>query len=338
MLFSLFGAFFITFFLTFPYSILDLPGLRNSMNYEGSVAIGKLLVFYTRQFINTKPFIFQFTSILHFALGWGVLIFSSLGLIALIMRISVNFFERKSVDYKFLILIMSFLFFFIPNSLLFAKWTRFINPTFPLFCLFASYFIYEISNIPKSNDIKKIITGILGLTIIIPTLIWSLMFFSIYTRKDVRITSSNWITKNIPQNSLILTETGNMLEVPLAGNYRKISFDFYNLENNPRLQNQLVQYLTSSDYFIIQSRRIFINHQRLSNQFPLTSNFYNLLFSGKLGFEKVREFNSFPKLLSLEIDDELAEETWSVFDHPVIRIYKKVKFYPIDYYAQILKI
>jgi hypothetical protein len=338
MSFFLFGTFFISFFLAFPYSILDFPELRNSMNYEGSVAFGKLVVFYTRQFINTKPFIFQFTKILPFSLGWGVLIFSTLGLIIIVVRVLTNFIERKSINYKLLILLLSFLFFFVPNSVLFTKWTRFINPTFPTFCIFGTFFIQEISNIPKSTKMKNILTSITELIILIPTLIWSLMFFSVYTNGDVRVTSDGWINKNVPKGSLILTETGNMLEVPLTGNYRKISFDFYNLENDSRLQNQLVQYLSSSDYFIVQSRRIFINHQRLANQFPLTSNFYDLLFSEKLGFEKIEEFDSFPKLGNWEINDESAEETWSVFDHPVIRIYKKVNFYPINYYAQILKI
>src|SRR4030042_71079 len=334
----LIGTFFVSFFLAFPYSILDFPGLRNSMNYEGSVAFGKLMVFYTRQFINTKPYIFQFQKILPFALGWGILIFSTLGLIFIGVRILTNFIERKSINYKQLVLLLSFLLFFIPNSILFAKWTRFINPTFPIFCIFAAFFIQEISNIPKSEKTNNILTGITELVIVIPTLIWSLMFFSIYTHKDIRLTSNDWINNNVPQGSLILTATGNTLEVPLTGNYRKIPFDFYNIEKDPRLKNQLAQYLFSSDYFIIQSRRIFINHLRLSNQFPLTSNFYNLLFSGKLGFEEIEEFNSFPKLGSLEINDESAEETWSVFDHPVIRIYKKVNFYPINSYVKILKI
>jgi len=42
----------------------------------------------------------------------------------------------------------------------------------------------------------------------------------------------------------------------------------------------------------------------------------------------VAEFNSYPKITLfgktfIEFPDENAEETWSVFDHPVIRIYKK---------------
>jgi len=60
--------------------------------------------------------------------------------------------------------------------------------------------------------------------------------------------------------------------------------------------------------------------------------FYQLLFSGRLGFEKVEEFNSFPSIGPLSFPDEDAEESFTVFDHPVIRIYKKVqKFNQQDY-------
>jgi hypothetical protein len=74
------------------------------------------------------------------------------------------------------------------------------------------------------------------------------------------------------------------------------------------------------------------------NRFPITSRFYQALFSNELGLRKVKEFNSYPSLAGFEVDDEKAEETWSVFDHPVIRIYEKV--YPLtkNDYAKILEI
>lgn len=133
-----------------------------------------------------------------------------------------------------------------------------------------------------------------------------------------------------------------MLEVPLEGNLQKKAFDFYGLEEQFELQNDFSRFLAQADYFVIQSRRIFINHQRLPNQFPITANFYNLLFSDKLGFQKIKEFNSFPKLVigdwSLIIPDEVGEETWSVFDHPVIRIYQKFEPLSQETYEELLKI
>jgi hypothetical protein len=40
----------------------------------------------------------------------------------------------------------------------------------------------------------------------------------------------------------------------------------------------------------------------------------------------------------LEFSDEKAEETWSVFDHPVIRIFKKIQRFSMQDYAKFLEI
>ncbi len=179
------------------------------------------------------------------------------------------------------------------------------------------------------------------------------MFFSIYKKEDVRLTATNWINKNIPPKTFILTEGGNTLEVPLSGDFRKLPFDFYQLDQEDDLRNKLPALLRGSDYFIIQSRRIFSNHQRLPGEYPATALFYEKLFSGELGFIKLSEFSSFPSLeigprlgepkgserkWGFEINDELAEETWSVFDHPVVRIYKKVNSLTPKEYRTLLQI
>jgi hypothetical protein len=84
-----------------------------------------------------------------------------------------------------------------------------------------------------------------------------------------------------------------------------------------------------------------MNHQRLPHLYPKTSHFYDTLFNGKLGFEQIKKFHSFPKLevigYKLEVADEEAEETWSVFDHPVIRVFKKNVQLTREEYARFLE-
>lgn len=89
-----------------------------------------------------------------------------------------------------------------------------------------------------------------------------------------------------------------------------------------------------------------MNHQRLPQIFPKTANFYAALFDGKLGFTKIKEFTSYPMIqlgpqsggFKLEFPDEKAEETWSVFDHPVIRVFKKMRQLSISDYEKILEL
>jgi uncharacterized membrane protein (UPF0127 family) len=182
---------------------------------------------------------------------------------------------------------------------------------------------------------------------------------SIYRTPDVRFQASKWVYENIPEDAYILSETANVVDIPIPTlngkrqtsnikNYNYVSFNFYDLDEQTQLQYQLRNHLSQADYIFVPSRRIFTNHtcqnfqfsifnfqsinnkscQYLQSKYPLLNKYYEDLFSGRLGFTQVAQFSSFPKIClfnvsCLTFDDEAAEETWSVFDHPVIRIYKK---------------
>lgn len=168
------------------------------------------------------------------------------------------------------------------------------------------------------------------------TVIPGIAYLSIYLSPDVRFTASDWIYKNIPANSKILSETANVIDIPIptntyelhAPNYALNSFNFYDLDSSLQLQKDLSEALNQADYIIVPSRRIFKNHSSITD-YPLLTTYYSDLFSGRSGFEKVEEFSSYPKITLfgktlVEFPDEDAEETWTVFDHPVIRIYKRI--------------
>lgn len=326
----------LVFFLVFPFVILDYRSFRSSMNYEVGVGRGTPIVFYTRQFINTVPLLFQAQKILPYAIGLPVLLLGVSGFI--LMSLDFWRFLKSKNSWVHFLVILFFLTYFLFNSFLFAKWTRFIAPTFPFFAIFAAYFIAKIKN--------KILLVVCYILVFL-NIFWMMMFFSIYLRPDIRITASEWIKDNLPFQSVIFTEQGNVVEVPFRGVFRKISLDFYSLEEDFQIQRQISEYLAQADYFIVQSRRLFFNHQRLSYLYPKTAKFYDQLFSSALGFEKIKEFSSYPKFsifpvflveesFQLSIPDETAEETWSVFDHPVIRIYKKTKFFSPQEYEKLL--
>jgi hypothetical protein len=317
-----------TFFLVFPYSILDFSAFRSSYIYETSVATGSLSVFYTRQFVNTLPLIFQAVHIYPVTLNILIFLFGTLGFITTLTLLVRRTKKSRASKISYFILLFAFVLYTLPNLALYAKWTRFLSPTFAYFPLFAVIFFEKIlSNSKASLKILNIFTTIALIVLITYSTLTMLMFFSIYQKDDVRISATNWVNAYITEGSTILTEQGNILEVPLKGNYNKIAFDFYNLERQPVLQSKLPDLLESSDYFIVQSRRMFSNHIRLADQFPITSGFYTKLFSGELGFTQIAEFSSYPQLdlgfWKIQNNDELSEETWTVFDHPVVRVFSK---------------
>lgn len=216
-------------------------------------------------------------------------------------------------------------------------------PTLPFVYIIIGVAIDDwLRNIKKRVGNTKIFFHALVTLPIIVSFIFALAFLSIYLRSDVRITASNWLEKNLPENSTILVESGNVIDIPLEGTFQRISLSFYDLETDAQARSEIISGLEKADYFIIQSRRVFMNHQRFPQIFSKTANFYNALFNEKLGFKQIGEFNSYPMLQfgnwKLEFPDETAEETWSVFDHPVIRIFKKTQQLSGKDYTKFLEI
>jgi len=314
---SVFAFLTIVIFVIFsPHNLLNFNDFISSINYESDVALGRSLVFYTRQFFDTQPFIFQFEKIFPYALGWPVFILGILGFFSLSWK-------DKTINF----LRFAFLIYFIPSAIIYAKWSRFVAPIFPLITIFAILFILNIK-------IIKFIKIIIIIIAIVP----GIAYLSIYQNPDIRFQASEWIYKNIPNESYVLSETANVVDIPIESEsykvhkvYQVISFNFYDIDESPILQQELADHLAKADYIFVPSRRIFANHSK--QKYPILNKYYEDLFSGKLGFEKVAEFESFPKIkfqvasykFQVNFPDEQAEETWTVFDHPVIRIYKKVK-------------
>ena len=334
---------FLVFILFSPHNFLNMQDFVNSIKYESDIALGNYVAFYTRQFGDTIPIIFQLIKIFPYAFGPGLTVIFILGFLFLSWG-------NKKIN----LMRVTFLVYFLANAFLFAKWTRFMAPVFPLMLILAILFLFELIHqfnqrilapVFKGKSTTKLVgkfisflmIGVLTVFIIIP----GIRYLNVYLKPDTRFQATEWINNNIPAGSYILSETANVVDIPLENNnnLNVVSFNFYDLDDNPILQEELNEHLKKADYIFVPSRRIFANHYCQENfqfsifnfqsifnnkclilkqKYPLLNQYYANLFSGKLGYEKVVEFSG-------ELGDEQAEETWSVFDHPMIRIYKRVK-------------
>jgi hypothetical protein len=101
-----------------------------------------------------------------------------------------------------------------------------------------------------------------------------------------------------------------------------------------------VQYLStnlsSANYIIFNSRRLYGTLINLTDKYPITSKYYKLLFAGKLGYQQVAQFSSYPSLFSLQINDDASEETFQVYDHPKVIIFKNVANFNMQQLTRIL--
>ena len=303
---------FLTFAFFSPYVFLDKQKYLDSLNYETGVALGRLKVVYTLQFEKTLPYFFQIKNFF-WQIGL-VAAFSILGAILLLVK------TIKTKDRKLLVLLSFPIIYFAYIGSWYTKFIRYMVPILPFLAIFTAWFLFEIYK--RFKNVGIILTGL----VVTATFLWTLSFFSIYTRESTRIAASRFIYQNIPTGAKILGEHwDDSLPIDLSPNhpnqYKIKQLTIYEPDDFKKVE-YFAQELSQADYIIINSRRLYGTLMNLPKKYPVTSRYYELLFSGQLGYQKIAEFSSYPTFLGIMINDDSTEETFQVYDHPKVLIFK----------------
>ena len=309
-----------------PYTFLDFGKFMESMQYESGVATGSLPVVYTLQFDHTIPYLFQMKNF-----------FWQIGLDAIFCifgYIFVLFTTIKKRDRKLLVFCILPLIYFLYVGAWHTKFIRYMVPIIPFLLIASAILLMKI----KSKF--KLLGNILIWGIIAVTIIWALAFFSIYLKPQTRISASEWVYHNIPYGARILNEQwDDGLPIPIAqfspGQYQITSLAMYDTDDAAKVQ-YLSANLSSANYIIFNSRRLYGTLINLTDKYPITSKYYKLLFAGKLGYQQVAQFSSYPSLFDLTINDDSSEETFQVYDHPKVIIFKNVASFNMQQLTRIL--
>ncbi len=313
-------------FIFSPYYLLEFKEVLRIFKYESSIAGGFTPIFYTRQFINTSPFWFQLKRIFPWVLGLPMFCLLIISLSVFGLHVTGYLFEKEGLSSRpkwrdlffknryitVCLLLAGFLPWFVFNSLLFVKWTRFMVPVLPFLVLFIVWGLKKL----KIKSLKYLLIFLLVLP--------GVLYMKIYLQPDVRIQAMEWINNNLPQDSVILYEGGNVIDLPGLdrGKFETLSLDFYHLDENKQEQAKLEKYLKQADYYLMPSRRLFANHIRLPESYSYSASFYHKVFVSDK-FELLKKFTPFGPLGQFMLGTDLvSEETWTVFDHPTIRLFE----------------
>ena len=127
-------------------------------------------------------------------------------------------------------------------------------------------------------------------------------------------------------------------------------------DDNADKLSRFISTLNDTDYILIPTNHQYGQITRLPERYPLTTLYYRELigcpddkdiiwcyrvatpgqFKGRLGYDLVEVFTSYPSLGSIVINDQSAEEAFTFYDHPKVMIFKKNKDFNITQVESVL--
>ncbi len=282
------------------------------------------------QWIHKPAVLYSLINLAVFGIGLPYFLLLIIGII--ITCIPKDIFKQASKHnqkFHFPLLVVSLwvLGFFLYQSTQFIKAMRYMIFLYPFFAIAAAAGFWYLTR--HSRLITKIL-------LILLVSAWPLSYISIYTHPNSRVAASEWIYNKIPSNSVILTEYwDDALPLPLQNNQAKF-FSIQMLpvfeQDTPDKWQRMNSFLSMGDYYILSSNRGWGTIPTVPESFPLMTKYYADLFSGKNNYKKVAEFTSYPSFppisiinsqFKIPIPDDWADESFTVYDHPKVLIFKK---------------
>ncbi|MEO6457279.1 MAG: DUF2298 domain-containing protein, partial [Chloroflexia bacterium] len=300
---------------------------------------------YTRQYIGTVPLLYHLQQLVLWGLSPIPGIVTLVGFVIGIWRAV----RRKPAE---VLLLTGALPYFATILTLEAKWMRYMLPLVPIFCILGAAFLVRgvdwerhragyLARLRATTSPLAKLTGnafaaLTALTVAMAFL-WSVAFMNIYSQDHSREQASQWMYDNFPPGKTHSSEVWDD-SMPLGGpeRYGKVqrpeggylgpqtSFDLYPDRPPQEALTYLKEQMGQTEYIVLASNRLYGSLPHLPWRYPVQSRFYELLFAEKLGYVKVHTELVTPELLGVRFDDQSADESFTVYDHPRVDIYKKV--------------
>lgn len=317
----------LTYVILSPYTFIDADKFLQQTNEQSRMTKDAFTFPYTFQYALKIPYLYELKNIYLFGLGPIIGTLSLVGFFIFIHRSATA--GKKILGKHMIILTFLLLYFGIVGGFA-VGFMRYMLPLYPLFCLFGAVTLQRLF---ESYPLRNKFFAVCYLLFAIFLLIWPLSFLHIYKSTHTRITATQWIHTHIPEGNTIALEHWDD-GLPLSGieRYTVLTLPLYEPDTDEKWAG-IQDALSHTDYIILASNRLYTPLQKLTecNKLPQgrcyvrTTLYYQSLFNGLLGFKKIAEFSSYPTVpvLGWKIDDQGADESFTVYDHPKIFIFKK---------------
>ena len=314
---------FVTFALTSPFVLLDYENFEIAVVQEQGNMVRGLADFpFTRQYRNTLPYLYFIEQQIRWGLGWPLGLLAFLGM----AWAGGQAFRGKLEPGGWLILAWVIPYFAI-TGLFLAKFMRYMSPVTPFAIIFGAGLLTALAR----RLTRPVAVG-LGLVVLAGTIVWAGMFVNgVYATDHPWVSASRWIYQNVPDGSCIAREHWEE-GVPMglqepgmsshAHGYFQPQLPMYDPDTEQKFYT-LRDTLRNCQYLVIASNRMLRTLPNLPQRYPMSSRYYEALFNEDLGYKLATEFSTPPRLGSFTLDDQPADESFTVYDHPKAYIFEK---------------
>jgi hypothetical protein len=295
---------------------------------------------WTAQFTDVQPQLYWFTNLLWWAVGPALEIAGLSGIVWLAWRRDRQALVAASFP------VIYYLAAGLNNS---APMIRYMVPLCPALAVAAAVLCADWIARTRRRTIAIGFTAVLVGT----TALYACAYMNVFRQPDARISASHWLVQRIPEGSTILVEPsqntppmGSYLTAPdfyrdyvrwadrngggeWHDHYRIYTLDMYRFMYNPGVSDQVrSDYLASrlrlADYIVIDDTFVQFYQHLPESTHRVAKQYYADLFAGRLGFRLMKTFKVHPSLFGVEINDDAAEMTFRLFDHPRVYVFQRV--------------
>lgn len=338
-----------TSFICMPYAFLNWQKFFADISSQFRMNSDPYVFPYTLQYVGTTAYLYYLRNIFLWGLGPFLSILAIIGIYKLLLKF-VNEIKQKKIRHtstRTILLLFSFffyLFYFIVIGRSAVKFMRYMLPVYPFLAILVCYGFFHLVEIKKqkNRNVQKIAHLVFNnikfgfaILVVFFACLWSLAFVNIYALEHTRIQATQWILSNIAQGSNIGVEHwDDRLPLDQSEKYNIVELTLYDRPDDEFKWQQMDEKLKSIDYLVIASNRLYVPLQKLAECnkykecYPKTSKYYQDLFNNQKDFQLMQTFSVTPYLrvpftdILIEIDDQGADESFTVYDHPKIYIFK----------------
>jgi 4-amino-4-deoxy-L-arabinose transferase-like glycosyltransferase len=229
-----------------------------------------------------------------------------------------------------------------------APFIRYMLPLAPALAIGAGVLLSDGIRHPRWRGLMTAIAAITVGT----TALYACAYMNVFRQPDSRLAAAAWIEANVPAGASVMVEPAQ--NTPPMGSYfhhpdfntdyllrtnqtrldryQLSTLDVYNRLFNQRIwgdgrdtnpQAYIDEQLHNTDWIVIDDTNV-QNYQHLPEaKYHVVKQYYRNLLAGSLGFKLEQTFKVYPSLFGVTINDDGAELTFRIFDHPRVYVFHR---------------